>query len=89
MVSLCGYEQTHRCGFQQSPTVVLTSDSNLDPTILDSEYDPDVDWQDAQEIFDPLFVILGIIFAIMLLSWMPSAAPSSKQTLMHGGWLNL
>jgi len=56
---------------------------------LDSEYDPDVDWQDAQEIFDPLFVILGIIFAIMLLSWMPSAAPSSKQTLMHGRWLNL
>ncbi len=39
------------------PHVFLTSDANWDPTILDSEFDPEVKWQDAQEdkFFDPNF----------------------------------
>jgi len=43
--------------FSTLPHVVLTSDSNWDPTILDSEFDPEVEWQDAQEddFFDPNF----------------------------------
>jgi len=44
--------------FSSLPHVVLTSDSNWDPTLLDSEFDPEVEWQDAQEedeIFDSHF----------------------------------
>jgi len=43
------------------PHVVFTSDSNWDPTTLNSEFDPDVDWQDAQEedFFDPHFYDTG------------------------------
>ena len=35
----------------------MTSNANWDPTILDSEFDPEVKWQDAQEddFFDPNF----------------------------------
>ncbi len=29
--------------------VVLTLDSKWDPTLLDSQFDPEVEWQDAQE----------------------------------------
>ena len=43
--------------FSMLPHAVLTSDSNWDPTILDSKFDPEVEWQDAQEddFFDPNF----------------------------------
>jgi len=35
--------------FSSLSHVVLTSDSNWDPTILDSEFDPNAKCQDAQE----------------------------------------
>jgi len=43
--------------FSTLPHVVLSSDANWDPTILDSKFDPEVKWQDAQEddFFDPNF----------------------------------
>ena len=71
--------------FSSFPHVVLTSDSNWDPTLLDSEFDPEVEWQDAQEedeIFDSHFEIQAIISIIMLLFLMLSALQSSNWTLM-------
>jgi len=56
--------------FSSLPHVVLPSDSSWNTTVLASEFNPDVDWQDAQEedFFDHILMTLGVIFTIMLLS---------------------
>jgi len=63
--------------FSELPHVVLTSDVDWDPKVLDCEFDPDEAWEDAQDespFTDSNFDETAIICIVILLSLMPTLA---------------
>jgi len=51
--------------YSSLPHIVVKLDSNWDPTLLESEFDPEVEWQDTQEEDEFLthaLMIMAIIF---------------------------